>query len=114
MTLRGAASGAGTITNASAASVTAYGTLANLTFAPGAAHYDPHINRILVPFKTDTHDFSAAAVQSDLFKPSGSATISAAFWALLVAVPLSGPDQLGAAEGIGGLALSLAPGLLAG
>ena len=114
ITIRGGASGAGTITHASDASLRAYGTLANLTFAAGAAHYNPHINRILVPYKTDAHDFSPAAVQSDLFQPSGSATISAAFWALPVAVPLGGPDQLGAAEGLGGLALSLAPGLLAG
>ena len=58
ITIRGGASGAGTITHASDASLRAYGTLANLTFAAGAAHYNPHINRILVPYKTDAHDFS--------------------------------------------------------
>jgi hypothetical protein len=113
MTLRGTAAGTGTVTQASAASLTAYGNTTALKFTAAAAHYDSHLNRILVPYKADAHSFNAAEVHSDLFKPAGSATISAAYWALTAAVPIGGPDQLGRAEGIGGLALSLAPGLSA-
>jgi hypothetical protein len=113
MTIRGAAAGTGAITQAASASLVAYATAANLRFAPAAAHYNAQLNRILVPFNTDAHTFSAAAVHSDLFQPAGSAPVLAAFWALPAAVPVGGPGQLGTADGIGGLALSLAPGLSA-
>jgi hypothetical protein len=114
VTIRGSAAGTGTITQAGTGSLTAYGTTANLTFTAAAAHYDAQVNRILVPFSTGTPTFSAATVHSDLFDPAGNAPVSAAFWALPAAVPTGGPAQLGAAEGIGGLALRLAPGLSAG
>ncbi|HKA06405.1 MAG TPA: hypothetical protein VKD71_04050, partial [Gemmataceae bacterium] len=114
MSIRATAAGTGTISKAAPASVTAYGTTAALTFAASAAHYDAHLNRILVPYKTDAHAFTAAAaVQSDLFQPAGSAPVASAFWAILSLVPSGGPDQLGPADGIGGLALRLAPGLSA-
>jgi hypothetical protein len=113
MSLRGAAIGTGAITQAANGSLTAYGTTAALTFAGGPAHYNAQLNRILVPYKTTAPAFSAAAVQSSLFQPGGSAPISAAFWALPTAIPIGGSTQLGPAQGIGGLGLSLAPGLSA-
>lgn len=113
MSVRGAAIGTGTITHAANGSLTAYGTTAALTFAGTTAHYSSQLNRILVPYKTSAATFSAAAVKSNLFQPGGSAPISAAFWALPTAIPPGGPLQLGSAQGIGGLGLSLKPGLSA-
>ena len=113
MSLRGAAVGTGAITHAANGSLTAYGTTAALTFAGGPAHYNPQLNRILVPYRTPAPAFSAAAVQSNLFQPGGTAPISAAFWALPTAIPIGGPTQLGPALGVGGFGLSLAPGLSA-
>src|SRR5262249_51218424 len=113
MSLRGTATGTGTITQAGSGSLTAYGTTVALTFAGEPAHYDAQINQVLVPYKTAAPAFSAAAVQSHLFQPGASAPLSAAFSALPTAIPAGGPTPLGPAQGIGGLGLSLAPGLSA-
>jgi hypothetical protein len=113
VSIRATGAGTGAISGAGEASVTAYGTTAALKFAAAAAYYDTEVNRILVPFKTDTSVFVAAGVQSDLFQPAGNAPIISGFWVLTALVPDGGAGQLGRATGIGGMGLGLNLGLTA-
>src|SRR5581483_10386008 len=67
--------------------------------------------RILVPAKADITQFQAVEVHSNVFVPSGSAPVTAAAWALPVAI--TPPNSLGNASGAGGLAIVVGDGISA-
>lgn len=100
-----------TISTAEPARVQAYGTAANLDYRLGPPEYLPELNRIAVPFVSDTATFAVKAVESRLFQPEGRAGIQSSAWGLPVAV--ANPSTLGEASGSGNLILWLEKGLRA-
>jgi hypothetical protein len=88
-----------------------YGTAVALKFSLDTPGYSEFIQRIVVAAEANVSEFTAATVQSDLFRPSGTAPLLAGAWALPVAVV--SPDSLGDASGAGGLGLFLGDGLAA-
>jgi hypothetical protein len=97
------------ITAAQAASLTAYGSTIDLSWASSPPVYEAVLGQILIPFKPQPADFVVSRVLSNLFQLSGTAQILAGAWALPVAVVA--PAQLGNATTAGLLALGLGPGL---
>lgn len=63
-----------TIPTAEPARVQAYGTVANLKHKPGPPEYLPELNRIAVPFVSDTTTFAVKAVESRLLPMMKSPT----------------------------------------
>ena len=99
------------IPTAGSARVQAYGTAANLEHKPGPPEYLTELNRIAVPFASDTATFAVKAVASRLFQPEREAGIQRAAWGLPVAV--ANPSTLGEASGSGNLMLWLEKGVRA-
>jgi len=89
----------------------AYGSSAEIDAQTTLPTYVAVAGRIFVPAKTNIVQFKIADVHSDVFLPSGNAPVTAAAWALPVAVV--SPGSLGNASGAGGLALILGDGLSA-
>jgi len=101
-----------TISAVGKAHLQAYGTDAEIDAqtTPAPAYAAP-VARILVSAKTNITEFNVADVHSDEFMPSGTAPVTAAAWALPVAI--APPSSLGQAAGAGGLALVVGDGLAA-
>jgi hypothetical protein len=99
----------GTLRSADDAALKAFGAAFTLARKTGAASFDATINRVLLPFSCEPGDFVVGSSQSPLCTIAGKAPITAAAWALPIAI--APPAQLGAAAGAGALALYTGPGL---
>ena len=88
-----------------------YGSSYKFTRISSPPVYEPVLNRILVPYKGDKDICSLLAVNSTLFRISGSASIIDRSWALPVTV--AHISQLGEADGIGAIAIKVKPGFAA-
>jgi hypothetical protein len=91
------------------ARLSAFGFGTNLTPAVGPVTYNPVLNVLAVPLTAQTSPFTAGSVKATAFSLAGAGPITAAAWALPVAV--IDPADLGAASGAGSLMLDLGPGL---
>jgi hypothetical protein len=98
-----------TLDPAGVARLSAFGFGTNLTPAPGPVSYNPALNVLAVPLTAQTSPFAVGSVKATAFSLAGTAPITAAAWALPVAVIDSA--NLGAASGAGSLMLGLGPGL---
>ena len=96
------------VQSAGPASFDAYGTNIQFSLENGSPSFVAEVNRILVPFKADLAQFTVQNARSILFVPDGTAPIHEAAWALPVAI--ANPNSLGAASGVGSLALLLEAG----
>lgn len=99
------------ITAADPAELQLYGSLVPMAHAPGAAVYEPSLNRVLVPFTPGVAEFAVADSRSALFTLAERAPITSVAWALPVAV--IDPGSLAEAAGAGALAVCVGPGLSA-
>lgn len=82
-------------------SASAYGTTIELHWTGTAPTLAPELPQVLVPCTASAASFSFATVASELFEPTGTATITGASWALpLAAVPLAAlPESAGPGAG---------------
>jgi hypothetical protein len=93
------------------ARLSAFGFGTDLTPDNGPVAYDPELSVLAVPLSAQTSPFTVASVHATAFGVAGTAPITAAAWALPVAV--IDPASLGAASGAGSLLLRLGSGLTA-
>jgi type 1 fimbria pilin len=98
-----------TLDPAEVARLSAFGFGTNLTPAAGPVAYNPALNVLAVPLTAQTSPFTVGSVKATAFSLAGAAPITAAAWALPVAV--IDPASLGAASGAGSIMLGLGPGL---
>jgi hypothetical protein len=98
-----------TLDPAEVARLSVFGFGTNLTPAAGPVTYNPVLNVLAVPLTAQTSPFTVGSVKATVFSLAGTAPITAAAWALPVAV--IDPASLGAASGAGSLMLGLGPGL---
>ncbi len=98
-----------TLNPADTARLSAFGFATNLTPAAGPVTYNAALNVLAVPLTAQTSPFTVGSVKATAFSLVGAAPITAAAWALPVAV--IDPASLGAASGAGSLMLGLGPGL---
>lgn len=98
-----------TLDPAEVARLSAFGFGTNLTPATGPVAYNPALNVLAVPLTAQTSPFTVGSVKATVFSLAGAAPVTAAAWALPVAV--IDPANLGAASGAGSLMLGLGPGL---
>ena len=99
------------VTAASDATLTVYGTTLGLHWNNAAPQYFPALQQIVVPFTSSLTAFAPQPAVSDMFSLSGSAPIALAGWGLPVTITTAA--SLGQAAGAGTLDLQLNPGLLA-
>lgn len=100
-----------TIDAADTARLSAFGFGTVLNPVNGPVVYDPALNVLAVPLSAQTSPFTVGSVKATAFSVAGAAPITAAAWALPVAV--IDPANLGAASGAGSLMLRLGAGLTA-
>ena len=98
-----------TLTGASDATLSAFGTTIALKPQGPAAHFDPFFGRVDFPYAATPPAFAAAASHSTLATFAGTAAIFGAAWSLPITT--SDPASLAAAAGAGGVAIGLLPGL---
>ena len=98
-----------TLDPAEVARLSAFGFGTNFTPAAGPVTYNPVLNVLAVPLTAQTSPFTVGSVKATAFSLAGAAPITAAAWALPVAV--IDPANLGAASGAGSLMLGLGAGL---
>lgn len=98
-----------TLDPAEVARLSAFGFGTNLTPATGPVSYNAALNVLAVPLTAQTSPFTVGSVKATAFSLAGTAPVTAAAWALPVAV--IDPANLGAASGAGSLMLGLGPGL---
>jgi len=103
----------GKLIQAAPAALEIYGNRIRLRDLEGAApRYDGPLARLWFPMSVNREAISIGDARSQVFRPSGRATIRESAWALPVAFPKGGdPSSLGEAAGVGALALSLEKGL---
>lgn len=89
-----------------------YGTPYKYNQLPGPAHFEPILNRILVPCSCSQASVDLPVVTSGLLKARGSAAIQAAYWALPVTITTI--TQLGNAAGTGAVVMLVKKGITAG
>lgn len=100
-----------TLIAADRARLQAYDQQVDLSFQPGPATFEVDLNRLMFPFEPQPRRFVVGVPRSKTFVPEGRARIEGGGWALPVAT--GDPGSLGAAAGVGGLAVRLGPGLSA-
>ena len=93
------------------ARLSAFGFGTDLAPDSGPVVYDPELSVLAVPLSAQTSPFTVASVTPPSSACAGSAPVTAAAWALPVAV--IDPASLGAASGAGSLLLRLGSGLTA-
>jgi hypothetical protein len=96
---------------ADTARLSAFGFSTILSPVAGPAVYDPALNVLAVPLSAQTSPLTVSSVKATAFSVAGAAPVTAAAWALPVAV--IDPANLGAASGAGSLMLELGAGLTA-
>lgn len=101
--------------DASDARLNAYGTAVPLRHhAHAAGRMEPLVNRVWLPLDSSSHLFRIRRKpQSELFQPVSEAICLEGAWVLPVTAPASSAVVLGAAEGAGGVAVRVGPGLRA-
>ncbi|MCU1265454.1 MAG: hypothetical protein JWM21_1772 [Acidobacteria bacterium] len=101
--------GSAIVQNASDGSQQLYGVSYQYTKLAGSALFDPLLNRILIPYSSNSGTVTAPLVASDLINLSGAGAISAAYWALPVTIATI--SQLGNAVGAGAFAMLVKKGM---
>src|SRR6202011_3709369 len=103
--------GSAVVQNASDVSQQLYGVSYSYAKSAGTALFEPILNRILIPYSSDSANVTNPMVASDLISISGAGAIRAAYWALPVTIATI--NQLGNAAGAGAFAMLVKTGMKA-
>ncbi len=103
---------ASTVNAFGASSWNVYGQAVRFTRQAAPVTFEPALNAILLPCTVDTDRVTIAAVQSAVATPQGEAMVSRAGWSIPVAtIDIAQPSE---ADGVGGLAIRVKPGITIG